>query len=280
MSVVVLAESGSTKTEWRVCSHGIMLKSFRTVGLNPTTYDPGSFQAHVKDIFQQYLLDQPISTLFFYGAGLRDPSQRDFMYQTLQSMSPDTDIYVEDDLLAAVHATSRPAGIICILGTGSNASRYESGNIVERRGGHGYLLGDEGSGVDLGKSLLKTLLQRDFPESLQQEWICILGKEPEVLRGEIYHAARPQIALGDLTLFIPRMLHHPEVENLVFERFTLFLSTTVCRFQDANRYPIDFVGSVAFYFRDVLNKSLANQGLRLGKLINHPIEELLKKFID
>jgi len=280
MSVVVLAESGSTKTEWRVCSHGALLQSFRTVGLNPTTHSPSRFQAHVKDIFHQHLLDQPIAKLFFYGAGLRDPAQRDYMYHTLQSMSPDADIYVEDDLLAAVHATGRPAGIICILGTGSNASRYESQNIVERRGGHGYLLGDEGSGVDLGKSLLKALLQRDFSESLQEEWIYILGKEPEVLRGEIYHADRPQIALGELTTLIPGMLHHPEVEKLALGRFTLFLSTTVCRFQDANRYPIDFVGSVAFHFQDLLHKSLANQGLQLGKLINHPIEELLKKFID
>ncbi len=280
MPVIVIAESGSTKTEWRVCSQRQLVHSFRSIGLNPTTFTPEQFRHHLAQIFTEHLHSYKADQIYFYGAGLRDPAQRQLLFSILRSFTPSTMVVIEDDLLAAVHAARRSSGIIGILGTGSNASRYENQVIVERRGGHGYLLGDEGSGMDLGKSVLKALLQQDFSTKVHQEWIELLGKDPETLRGEVYLSSRPQSELGVITQKLPSMLHHQEVEQLVLDRFELFLSSTICRFKDFDRYPIDFVGSVAFYFHHILKISLQQKGLQSGKFISHPIEELVKQYID
>jgi len=280
MPTILLAESGSTKTEWRLFQNGSIIRSFRTEGLNPSTYSEPDFKKLLQSLFDTFVFPWTPDQIIFYGAGLRDDTQKTLLHNQLQSLVPASHVRIEDDLYAAVHATGKPDGIVCILGTGSNACRYQDQKIIERAGGHGYLLGDEGSGMDLGKNLLKCLLQSDFSSDLHQKLVVNLGKTPEVLKKDIYSAARPQFALATLTRHLTGMLDEPEISKMIADRFHLFFNTTVCRFENAHKLTIDFVGSISVYFQPVLQQCLRDQGLQWGKCIQQPIDELVKTYIS
>ena len=273
--LMLLAESGATKTEWRLYSGREISKRFYTAGLNPSTYTDKSLGDTLEGIFSAHLKLPEIESLFFFGAGLKNLETRDRMRRILEKIPPKFGrIELYDDLYAAVLACQRETGIVAILGTGSNACYFEKGRIISRKGGMGYLLGDEGSGMDLGKTLVQHILEERLSLENQSQILEYMGVDPAELRKRVYEAEKPGLYFASLA---PVVKHFEDVEELrlmVKGRLRKFLQKSVLPLSPDTKIPVDFVGSIAFHFQDLLGEAMYQENRVMGKLIPHPMELL------
>jgi glucosamine kinase len=274
----LLAESGSSKTEWRLCVNGEIVQSLRSPGFNPNVQTPAAMLAVFQDVIQQVGYDK-VSKVCFYGAGLAELSQRKLMSSLLKDLLPETEIVIEHDMLAAVRSTLRKSGIVCILGTGSNSARYEGDTIIENLGGHGYLFGDEGSGANIGKMMIKAMLQDDVPKEAiaffeEREQSTIHEIKIAVMRAE-----KPNVKLATFAKMTGELfaeMPSEQVKAILTQNFYNFLDTTVCRYSDYKEVYTDFVGSVAYYFQPMLQEACENRGVKMGNIYQNPVETLIQ----
>ena len=278
---ILLAESGATKTDWCLCEKGRIMGRYSSIGLNPSTLSPDMIRHEISEfIVQQPLLFAP-NQVYFFGAGLRNTHPREQMETILSEKFPTAEeIRVGDDLQAACLATQRPKGIVAILGTGSNAGEFEKGTIIHRSGGLGYILGDEGSGSDLGKYLIAGLLKGDFEESHEVELLQNLQMDREGLRNHLYSLQNPAKWLASLAPILHQYKHLPKIQSLIADRFESFIIQNLLPLPHCHTYPIDFVGSIAIHFQHELKESLERQNLHPGNFISNPIEKLVEIFTN
>ena len=246
---MLIAESGATKTEWRLINEQEVILAFRTLGINPNVMAPELIQEELKAIRSKYFGQVNFDRLVFYGAGLKDSSMSALMKDMLTQYFSGKEIEVFHDLQAAGHSTGFEEGIVCILGTGSNSCYYKDGEILDQRGGHGYLLGDEGSGADLGHALVKGLLEGDLPDGVKSFIEFQEGASVADIRLAIYRDPKPNVRIARFAKYLDEVIHYPEIQELIKSRFLAFLDTTVCRYDNYNQLPVTFVGSISFYFQ-------------------------------
>lgn len=252
-----------------------MQKTFRTPGFNPNNQEEEDILEGLKKGFASNLPGEKIEEVIFYGAGLGGASQRAVMDKLLRSVLPDTHVQVEHDMLAAARSTRRKEGIVCILGTGSNSCYHKDFQIVKTLGGHGYLFGDEGSGADLGRHLLKGLLQGDFPQKVRA---YVEEKEDTSiyeLKIHVHHADSPNVRMAELAQYFTPFFNVPEIRELVTSRMLAFLDTTVCRYDNYENLTVDFVGSIAFFFREFLEEACRMRSVKLGEIVKDPVDNLV-----
>ncbi len=272
---MLIAESGSTKTEWVVGRDGKVIKSFRSPGINPNVMTKESIEDTFRMAFEDQFQDGEIQEVIFYGAGLGHHSQRDIVADVLRKVLPSAHIVVDHDMVAAVRSTGREEGIVCILGTGSNSCLFRDRHEVLVLGGHGWIMGDEGSGKDLGHHLIKGLLQGDFPDEVRE---YVEGKEGDSIfeiKISIHKSEKPNVRMASLARYVKDMIHIPEVRMMVVHRFLAFLDTTVCRYPDYRQLHIDVIGSIGYHFREQLEEACRVREVQLGHLIPEPIHNLL-----
>lgn len=273
---MLLAESGSTKTEWRLFQGEQLQDTFRTSGFNPNVQDEAHIQAQIAALKAAHFQERQVEAVFFYGAGIGGDSQKRIMQELIQDAFPRADVHIYHDILAAARSTGRQAGIVCILGTGSNSCSYADGEILQNLGGHGYLFGDEGSGADLGRALVRGILLDEFPIEAKRIIEQHESKSIYEMKISVHHAEKPNVRMAELAKLIDPVLHLAEVREMVKQRFLLFLDTTVCRYPDYQNRAVDFVGSVGFYFRDILREACQERGFEAGQIIKDPIQNLIR----
>ncbi|MEL6135639.1 MAG: hypothetical protein AAFR59_19950, partial [Bacteroidota bacterium] len=276
---MLIAESGATKTEWRLIKNQKVELAFRTPGFNPNVMAPEMIQAELAEIRKKHLWQIEFDELVFYGAGLKDSSMRALMGDILQQIFKEEYVSVFHDLQASIHSTGFEEGIVCILGTGSNSCHYKHGKILSQRGGHGYLLGDEGSGADLGHALIKGLLEGDLPQAVKSFIEFQEGGSVSDIRLAIYRDPKPNVRMARFAKYLDEVIHHPEVQELVTSRFLAFLDSTVCRYPSFDELPITFVGSISFYFQEWLLKACNMRGLHQIHIMHDPIDQLVQYHI-
>ena len=271
----LIAESGATKTEWRYLGEDNVWVPFQTVGLNPSTYTEEDLQQTLKSIHSESPISSPIETLYFFGAGLRNPTTQSKFKRSLRAAFPEiATLYIQDDLQAAVWACERETGIVAILGTGSNACYFKGKDILDRKGGLGYLLGDEGSGMDLGRSLIQALLRDKLPTEVQNRILAHLQTDTRSLRNQVYEASKPALLFGSFAPTLKHFENEPALQELLVERFEHFIQTHLLPLPQALDLPIDFVGSIAYHFSPYLSNAMNKKGLQMGKIIRYPIDIL------
>lgn len=273
---MLVAESGSTKTEWRLISDGKVQQEFHSPGINPNVLEPEAIEEIFRNAFGSHLTRLNVGEVYFYGAGIGSNTQKGIIRGLLQKILPGVTIYVEHDILAAARSTLRDEGIICILGTGSNSAYHKDHELGDSLGGHGYLFGDEGSGMDLGKHLIKGVLQDDFPDEVREHLEKETGKSAYDNKIRVMHSSKPNVRMAELAKLVGDMIHIPEVDQMVTDRFTAFLDTTACRYPGFKDLHADFVGSVAFFFRDQLAKACEKRNVKLGQIVKDPVTKLVE----
>ena len=274
---LLIAESGATKTEWRLLNdEGQVKLAFRSSGLNPNNLRAGIIENRLQEEVVPQIKDHLPDRVIFYGSGCGSDNNRFMMTGLLVQTLYGAPVMVEHDLLAAARACADDQeGIICILGTGSNSCFYDGKKIVQQVGGLGYLLGDEGSGTDLGRRLLKALAESTVSEELKSRWEHMHGKSLEFVTRELYSAESPASILSAQATFIKKQIDHPQVAHLVKEAFTDFLERTVCRYVDFQNYDVHFTGSIAIHFEDLLKPLCLERCIRLGQFVEQPINRLV-----
>lgn len=273
---MLVAESGSTKTEWRLIADGEVKQEFRSPGINPNVLEADAIEEIFRNAFGSHLTNLNVGEVYFYGAGIGSNSQKGIIRGLLQKILPGVTIYVEHDILAAARSTLRKEGIICILGTGSNSAYHKNHELVSSLGGHGYVFGDEGSGMDLGKHLIKGILQDDFPDQVKAYLETEVGKSAYDTKIRIMHSSKPNVRMAELAKIVGDLIHIPEIDQMVTDRFVAFLDTTACRYPNFENIHADFVGSVAFFFQKQLAKACQKRNVKLGQIVKDPVDKLVE----
>lgn len=278
--MILIADSGSTKTAWRLVSQTGTQAEIITQGMNPffRTTDDIAHEIGEK-LFP--VTGAGISEIWFYGAGVINNEKGDIVKQALLHFYPEAGIETQSDLVGACHALlGNQAGIACILGTGSNACYYDGKSIAGHVSPLGFILGDEGSGAVMGKHLLgdyfKEVMPTELRTAFQQKFK--LSREDALTR--VYRELRPNQFLATFTPFLSENLEHPYSQLFVETNFKAFIERNVLKLTSNQGMTIGFAGSVAWHFSPVLKKVLRQYNFLNPVILKDPIDGLVQYHIQ
>lgn len=276
--MIIIADSGSTKTEWIVGELAGL--SVTTKGINPVRDTKEEILDVLSTELMPELLSSPtirqsdVTEIHFYGAGCIPPFSQS-VKEALEEHFPQAIAHVYSDLLGAVRALcGREEGIACILGTGSNSCLCKEGEIVKNISPLGYILGDEGSGAVLGRTLLSEMLKGNL-QDLWEEFTQRYSLSVSDIINKVYRQPQANRFLASLVPFIKEHADNPSVNDMVVNEFTRFLQRNVIPYGRPD-LPVNFVGGVANNFTDEIKAACTLCGLNLGKIIARPAEEMRK----
>lgn len=273
--MILLAESGSTKTEWCLVAEGQIIEHFFSDGINPFFQSRKEISHIIRLQLPVVFFKSKMSSIYFYGAGCASLEKKNIVKASLETQFR-TPAFVESDLLGAARSLfNDEAGIACILGTGSNSCFYDGKDIVKNVKSLGYVLGDEGSGAALGKAFLADCLKQIAPEELIMPFYEKYRIDPDQVLDYIYSGPFPNRMLSVLSFFLAEHLDHPYVFNLVYNEFKSFFVRCVSQYE-CDRYPIRIVGSVADKYSAMLFKVSADLGISIDLILENPIEGLIR----
>lgn len=276
METILIADSGSTKTDWLLMNSGSgEAREWTSQGINPFFQDKEAIAEILTNEVFIHLGNSPRS-VFFYGAGCANPEAGRPIKECFLEKYAEAKVEVESDLLGAARSVcQREAGIACILGTGSNNCLYDGHSIAGNVGSLGFWMGDEGSGGYLGKQLVIAYLHRELPQELMD---AFSQKYPEVNRMSVldraYKQPFPNRYFATFTHFIAAHMQHVFVDKLMRDAFSVFLEKYVLKHPGAAHFPVSFVGSVAWHFRNTLESVVSQKGLMPGKIVQKPMPGL------
>lgn len=274
--MILIADSGSTKTDWRIIALDGTVSQAKTDGFNPYFQDTDTiYHALSHVLLPQLETPSAIREIYYYGAGCSSDLTRDIVRKAVRRAFPAAQIEVNHDLLAAARALcGHEPGIACILGTGVNACLYDGKDIVAYRPSLGFWLGDEGSGGYLGKTLVQQYFHEEMPEELRQKFTKRYQPVLSDILENAYKKPFPNAFFASFSKFVFDNLTHPFAYQLAYDSFSLFFNRYVGKFDNYQQYPVHFVGSVAFYYTNVLRKVAADQHITLQRILESPIAGL------
>ena len=274
--MLLIADSGSTKTDWRLVKSKEEILSFETIGFNPYFIDSASV---LNELASSKLssIKKDVTHVYFYGAGCSSEEKCKVIFNPLNTFFSNARVEVEHDMLAAARATcGRDKGMVAIMGTGSNSCLYNGKTIIENVAALGYILGDYGSGADLGKAFIIAYLGGELPSSVEEDFNNQYNLNLTDILDAVYKQPLPNRFLAGFSLFVHQHLDNPFIRKMVEERFSLFLEKNICKYSNYQNYPLHLVGSIAANYQELIEKIAAKHQVKLGEVIRKPIEDLVK----
>ncbi len=276
MPVQLIADSGSTKCEWCLLYNG-KKKIINTHGISPYFVK----REQIVDLLEQDLVPElkniEIEELHFYGTGMGNPSNEKIVRLALKEVFSTADITLEDDLLGAARALcGHEKGIACILGTGANSCYYNGKKIVKNSPGLGYILGDEGSGAYLGKKVIQYYLYNTFDEDLMHRFNKHFNVSKDDILDSVYKKPLANRYLASYAIFLAENRGHYMIENIIEDGLNDFVFNHLYKYEESWKMPINFTGSIAFGFKDVLQDLCNTYELELGKVLQSPMDGLVE----
>jgi len=274
--MILIADSGSTKTSWCLAESGCSLQTFQTSGINPYFQSEEEIRTQlIEELFPQLEIDiQEIKAVYFYGAGCVF-EKVEVVESAIKGLIDVPVVEVNTDLLAAARGLcGRQAGIVCILGTGSNSCFYDGQHIVDNVSPLGYILGDEGGGAVLGKLLVGDLLKGMMSKELKEKFLRQYDLTPAQIIDRVYRQPFPNRFLAGLSPFLAENIHDPMIFALVLNSFISFITRNVMKY-DYNTWPTHFTGSIAYYYKTILNEAATTTGIRIGFVEPSPLQGLI-----
>ena len=273
---ILLADSGSTKTDWCMVRNGQVIHQIKTGGTNPFFQTQEEIADEIRSSLIGQLPTPEIDDVYFYGAGCTPEKQPVLKGALRCHLKINGHCEVASDMLAAARSLCghRP-GIACILGTGSNSCAYDGDRIVNNVSPLGFILGDEGSGAVLGKLLLGDVMKRQLPTSVIDRFNERYHLSNAEIIEHVYRQKLPNRFLASFVPFLSDNLDEPAIHRLVLTAFRSFLHRNVKQYDGWDTLPVGFVGSIAFYFRQILSEALEAESMTLGRIIQTPMEGLV-----
>jgi len=278
--MILIADSGSTKTTWVLLSDQKKVAENNTQGFSPSFQNAETIANIIlAELGEDVLQEKQNKTLqiFYYGTGCSTTEKKQTVSNALSSIFTDASITINHDLLASALALcGNQPGIACILGTGSNSCYFNGKEIKENVLSLGYFFGDHGSGAHLGKMLLQNYLENNLPQDLQNKFAALPEFNKEYILYHVYQKPMPQRFLAAYTKIMGDNLQHDYINDLVKKCFTDFFIHQVEKYRLHKEVKINFVGSVAFYFQKQLCAVMSERGLQSGIILQSPMEGLVK----
>jgi glucosamine kinase len=279
--MILIADSGSTKTTWCLVHEddSALHEKWHTDGINP-------FYQDEKTIFR--MLEKTMPSLnhnnlevHFYGAGCSGEAANKIVYGALLQFFNPASITVDSDLMAAARSLCQhEEGLACIMGTGSNSCFYDGSQITYHVPALGYILGDEGSGADIGRRLVADVLKNQLPPDICNHFLKYCGLGREEILAHVYKHPFPNRFLAGFAPYVAENTFKPPIYQLVKTGFDKFFRRNISQYPQAATLPVHFTGSIAWHFRDILAESARDQHFTIGKICPDPMEGLMEYYSE
>lgn len=279
MPSLLLAESGSTKTDWCLLRPGARLLRFRTPGINPYLQNVDGIRRMLQEEMNWNPGKHQADSITFYGAGTGSESNQRLIQDALRSYFGIKKISVETDLMAAARSLcGDEKGVVCILGTGSNSCYFDGKKIGEKRASLGYIAGDEGSGNQMGKRVLQYYAYKTFDAELMASFEMKFGNDLSDILSALYREPFPNRFLARYVELLRDNRGHFMVENIIEDSLSDFFQHHILKYRQSWKQPIHFSGSIAWGFKDVIAHLCNQYELELGRIVQSPLEGLIRYY--
>ena len=280
--MIIIADGGSTKTNWCLLDDEGKKIYFNTEGYNPYFVDETYIIDSLRKNLPEDLKFDKITEVNFYGAGVHNEEKANELKEAFQVVFHSSKIFIGHDLLGAARALlGKSKGFAAILGTGTNTCIYDGHDISHQIDSGAYILGDEGSGCYIGRKLLIDYLRGYMPEAVRSNFWDTYKLTPDDIQEHVYTKPLANRFCAQFSKFVYDNTSNLEyTRNLVKTSFEDFFRNLVSRYPDYKTYELNCIGSVAYNFRNVLEEVATDYGMKLGKLIRSPIDDLVQFHID
>ncbi len=273
----LIADSGATKAEWTLL-HGGKSKTILTSGISPYFMDMEQISNLLSKELKPKLRSVRVDEIYYYGTGCANPDNAKTVKKAIRNVFTETKkTEVTHDLMAAARALcGRKKGMVANLGTGSFCCFYDGKKIAKQTAGIGYALGDEGSGAYLGKKVIQYFLYDTFDEDLKARFNAKYETDRAAILDNVYKKPWPNRYLASFAIFLAENRGHYMVENIIEDALNDFFFYHLCKYRESWVMPINFVGSIAFGFKDVLKQLCDSYEFELGKVLKNPMKGLIE----
>lgn len=280
--MILIADSGSTKCDWiAVDKTGVLpLQKIRTKGLNPVILNAEALQRIISNSEPLKALQNKVIEIYFYGAGCGTPIPKALLKTVLETVYPKAIVSVNEDTMAAIYATLKTkneAGIVCILGTGSNCSFFDGHTVHQKIASLGYTLMDDASGNYFGKQLLRDYYFNSMPEELKEVFKNTYDIRPDTIKSNLYKQPNPNAYLASFAEFLVNNKDTEYCKKLIIKGMRLFAETMILQYkEEVKNHPVHFAGSLAYYCQDEIRLVAKDLGFKTGRFVKRPIDGLVE----
>lgn len=282
--MIAIADSGSTKTDWVILdeNHEEVFRT-GTIGFNPYHIDAESIDKEINKNEELKKVADKIKEVYFYGAGCSADFLKEIVKEGFRNFYKNANILVDHDLHAACYAVYRgtPA-IVCIMGTGSNACYFDGEQVKEATPSLAYILGDEGSGSYMGKKLLHAYFSKKMPQHIADKFHETYHLTISELNVNVYQKPLANAYLASFSKFVYEHKSEPFMQNLIYTSMKDFFENQVIPIPEARSSEVNFIGSVAHYYEDIIRSAASEFHLQVGHIVRKPIDNIVdyhKKYI-
>ncbi|WP_207427760.1 N-acetylglucosamine kinase [Pedobacter sp. SYSU D00535] len=275
--MILIADGGSTKTHWALITKDLNIKDFYSEGYNPYFVDTPYIITSLTEALPTDIITTKVEKIYFYGAGVHNTEKAEVLSAAFKSIFTNASTYIDNDLLASCRALlGDNPGFAAILGTGTNTCLYDGTTIAHKINSAAYILGDEGSGCYLGKKLLIDFVRGRLPKHLEEAFNEKYKISASDILDRIYTKPLANRFCASFSQFLYDHLSDSYASGLVEQSFEDFFRQLVSGYPNYETYEFNSVGSVGFYFQDILTRVAAKYGMATGKIIKSPMEGLLQ----
>jgi N-acetylglucosamine kinase-like BadF-type ATPase len=280
--MIIVAYSGSRFANWRIAEKGRVITGFKTSGINPFQNDERSILQllHSNSYFINYA--ERIKRIYFFGAGVTTKAKAAKISNSFSLFFKNAKVYAYLDMQAAAIATCNDhEGIVGIIGSGSNAAYYNGKKLEKNNFGLGYILADEGSTTWLGKQLVTAFIIETMPKELSKKFYSKYSLDKKQIMERVYRQANPTLFLSSFADFVLENREHVFISNLIEEGFSKFFEKYLVPLK--KKHPnalINFSGSIAADYEELLRKSANKYKMEIGIIIREPIHNLVNYYIN
>lgn len=277
--MILIADSGSTKADFVALNNkGNNLFMTETLGLNPEVLTKEEIFRRLNQRFDILHNKEKVEKLFFYGAGCGTDRMKNYLDSAFREYFPNAMVSVLEDTYAAAYATNptNEKAIICILGTGSNCSYFDGKTLIQKVQSLGYIAMDDASGNHFGKELIRQYYFNKMPKHLAEKFQKEYDLDADVIKENFYKKPNPNAYLASFAKFLISHKNEPVFQKIIFDELELFIENYIKQFEDYKEVQVHFIGSIAFYLKDELRKTLDGHEIRLGNVLRRPMDGLVE----
>jgi len=280
--MIIIADGGSTKTNWCLVTEEGKKVYFNTEGYNPYFSSTEYIIQSLNESLPTDLEKDAITEVNYYGAGCSTDEMRNIVKVAMEAVFTKSKVYIGHDLLAAARALlGNTEGFAAILGTGTNTCLYDGKDVVMNIDSGAYILGDEGSGCYIGKKLLTDYLRGYMPEPVRNLFWETYKLTPDDVNEQVYTQPRANRFCASFSKFVyDNNVHIEYSRNLVRTSFEDFFRNLVTHYPNYQKYSFNCIGSVGYNFRNVLEELVVENGMVVGNIIRSPIDNLVKYHLE
>ena len=275
--MILIADGGSTKADW-IALDKSKKEIFKTttLGINPSVLSKNEIAKKILSSQELIHIKNDVLQIHFYGAGCGTPKAAKNLQEVLKTTFNNAKVIVSEDTLGAVYASSgKKPGIVCILGTGSNSCYFDGKNMNTTAPSLGYSIMDEASGNYFGKQLLRDFYYKKMPKKIATAFQASYNLDTDLVKMNLYRKPNPNMYLASFAKFMFDYKEEKYIRKMIKKGFQNFFYYRILPFQKDTKTPIYFIGSIAHYFRDILEKVAAKNNLVITDVIQRPIEKLV-----